>query len=69
MQTQVALPYVILYKAALGLLVAGVAYLMIWPFRKARKEWASLKKHIASIQVELVLLRKSKEPKPHKKRI
>ena len=68
MQMQIALPYVILYKAVIGLLVAGVAYLIIWPFRKAKREWATLKKHIASIQEDLSFLRESKTPKPRKKR-
>lgn len=71
MQMQIALPYVILYKAAFGLLVAGVAYLMIWPFRKAKREWVALKKHIASIQEDLAFLREQAEKqasKPRKKR-
>ena len=36
-------PSVILGKTALGLLVAGVGALLLWPFKEARKSWKELK--------------------------
>ncbi len=45
-------PY--LQKAAVGLALTGVGALLMWPFRKARKEWLSLKDTTAAIQQELV---------------
>ena len=50
---QEVLPYVIFYKAAIGLLVTGLGTLMLFPIRKARAEWVSLKESTAAIQKEL----------------
>lgn len=54
MQVHSVLPSVVLYKALYGLVVAGVGALIMWPFRKARKEWVTLKDAVASTHAELV---------------
>jgi len=50
-------PSVILGKTALGLLVAGVGALLLWPFKEARKSWKELKNSINSTRAELILQR------------
>lgn len=45
-------PY--LSKALVGLALTGIGALIMWPFRKARKEWLSLKETTTAIQQELV---------------
>jgi len=50
-------PSVILGKTALGLLVAGVGALLLWPFKEARKSWKELKNSINSTHAELILQR------------
>jgi hypothetical protein len=37
-----------------GLLLSGLLGAFMWPFRKARSEWTTLKKEQASIHAELV---------------
>ena len=44
-------PYVT--KALVGLLIAGIGAAFMWPIRKARKEWVSLKDTTQAIQNEL----------------
>ena len=44
----------LLIKAAAGLVITGLLGVIMWPFRKARKEWIELKKDQASIHAELV---------------
>ena len=39
------------FKSAVGLVITGV---IMWPFRKARKEWTALKEEQAAIHKELV---------------
>ena len=53
MQVAQAFPYLIIYKEAIGLLVAGVGALIMWPYRVAKKEWTSLKETTAKIHEEL----------------
>ncbi len=48
-------PYVL--KSLVGLVVAGAGAAMLYPFRKVKKEWASLKEAVTSTQAELVLQR------------
>ena len=58
MQTEVVpvlWPYI--YKALVGLALTGLGGLLVWPFKKAKKEWASLKDAVSSTQAELVLQR------------
>ncbi len=40
-------------KVFIGFLVAGVGMVLMWPFRKAKKEWHDLKTALASTQTEL----------------
>ena len=55
MQAQaVPVIWLLVNKALIGLSVAGVGTLLMYPFRKAKKEWASLKASIADAQQELV---------------
>jgi hypothetical protein len=49
----VAFGYKVAASAAVGVIMAVV----LWPFRKARKEWAVLKAEQASIHAELVTQR------------
>jgi len=44
-------PYI--FKALIGTVVAGVGTLMLWPIRKAREEWKTLKENTAAILQEL----------------
>jgi hypothetical protein len=44
-------PY--LAKAFVSLVVAGIGALMLWPVRKVKKEWSSLKETTAKIHEEL----------------
>ena len=44
-------PYIM--KALVGLAIGGLGALFMWPIRKARKEWVSLKKTTEAIQQEL----------------
>jgi len=46
-----------LYKAAASAAVGVVMAIILWPFRKARKEWVALKEEQASIHAELVTQR------------
>lgn len=41
-------------KAAIGLVFTGLLGVIMWPFRRARKEWTALKEDQASIHAELV---------------
>src|SRR6266481_3452240 len=45
------------YKALVGLVITGIGMVIMWPIRKAKKEWVSLKDAITSTQAELVLQR------------
>lgn len=47
-------PYIILTKTLITLLVGGVGALILLPFKKAIKEWISLKDSIASTKAELI---------------
>ena len=51
--TAVPVLWPLLSKALWGLMVGGLGALLMWPMRKARKEWVSLKDTTASIQAEL----------------
>ncbi len=42
------------YKAGASAVVGAIITIVLWPFRKARKEWAALKQEQASIHAELV---------------
>src|ERR1700674_3729987 len=44
-------------KALIGLALTGLGGLILWPFKIAKKEWASLKEAIASTHAELVTQR------------
>ena len=44
-------PY--LAKAFVSLVVAGIGALMLWPIRKVRKEWVSLKDAVVATKAEL----------------
>lgn len=44
-------PYI--NKALVGLAIAGIGAAIMWPIRKARKEWLSLKDTTQAIQNEL----------------
>ncbi len=46
--------WTIAVKALVGLAIAGLGALFMYPFKKAKKEWASLKQSIADAQTELV---------------
>jgi hypothetical protein len=46
-------------KALIGLALTGLGGLIVWPFKKAKKEWASLKEAINSTQAELVMQREN----------
>jgi hypothetical protein len=54
---QDAVPFVwtsaILYRIFFSLLVAGAGALIMWPIRKARTEWLSLRESIAETKNEL----------------
>jgi hypothetical protein len=41
-------------KAAMGLVITGLLGVIMWPFRKAHKEWIALKGDIAATHKELV---------------
>lgn len=43
-----------LLKTGLGLIVTGMLGVIMWPFRKAHKEWTSMKHDLASVHEELV---------------
>jgi hypothetical protein len=43
-----------IYKAAASAVVGAIIAALLWPFRKARKEWSTLKEEQASIHAELV---------------
>ncbi len=45
------------YKALVGLIITGIGAMIMWPIRKVKKEWASLRDAVASTQAELVLQR------------
>ena len=42
------------YKMAASAAVGVIMAIILWPFRKARKEWAALKEEQSSIHAELV---------------
>ena len=42
------------FKWLLGIIFAGFMSVILWPFRKARKEWGTLRTEQASIHAELV---------------
>jgi len=44
----------IAFKAFVGLALTSLLGAIMWPFRKARKEWIALKSDIASTHAELV---------------
>ena len=44
-------PYVV--KSLVGLFIAGIGAAMLWPIKKVRKEWVSLKDTTQAIQNEL----------------
>jgi hypothetical protein len=44
-------------KALIGLALTGLGGLILWPFKIAKREWASLKESIASTHAELVTQR------------
>lgn len=44
----------LILKSAVGLIFTGLIGVIMWPFRKARKEWMALKEEQASIHAELV---------------
>ena len=48
-----------LYKAAASAGVGVIMAIILWPFRKARKEWTALKEEQASIHAELVTQREN----------
>ena len=52
MQVQ-GLPFIILDNALMSLVVTGVGVLVMWPIRKARKEWISLKDAVVETKREL----------------
>ena len=43
-----------MYKVAASAVVGVIMGIVLWPFRKARKEWTALKTEQASIRAELV---------------
>lgn len=43
-----------LFKWVLGTALTGLLTVMLWPIRKARKEWVSLKDNLESTRNELV---------------
>ena len=43
-----------MYKVAASAVVGVIMGIVLWPFRKARKEWVALKNEQASIHAELV---------------
>jgi hypothetical protein len=47
------------YKVAASAAVGVIMAIVLWPFRKARKEWAVLKAEQASIHAELVTQREN----------
>jgi hypothetical protein len=47
----------LLLKATMGLAVAGVGGILMYPIRAIKKEWAGLKASIANAQTELVVQR------------
>lgn len=49
--------WAILSKVAIGAAVTGVGALLMYPFKKAKKEWASLKQSMEDTKQELVLQR------------
>ena len=44
----------LVYKTAVGLVFTGLIGVIMWPFRKAHKEWNALKVEQAAIHAELV---------------
>lgn len=42
-----------IYKAAASAAVGGLIAMLLWPFRKIRKEWLGLKESVASVHSEL----------------
>ena len=55
MQVQiVALLWPYILKALVGTAIAGAGALLMYPFRKAKKEWDELKSKIESAHTELV---------------
>lgn len=52
METQV-IPVALFYKMIIGLLVTGMGALIMWPFRRGKAEWNSLKESIAQAKHEL----------------
>lgn len=57
MQVEVVTVWHFVSKALIGLALTGLGGLIVWPFKKAKKEWTSLKETMASTQAELVLQR------------
>jgi hypothetical protein len=53
MDANVVLPTVFFWRVLQGLSVAGAGALIVWPFRKARKEWMTLKESTQAIRDEL----------------
>ena len=45
------------YKAAASAVVGGIVAMILWPFRKMKKEWAVMKAEQGSIHTELVTQR------------
>lgn len=41
-------------KSIVGLVISGLLGVIVWPFRKARKEWIILKTSLASTHAELI---------------
>lgn len=44
----------LVYKTVVGLVLTGLLGVIMWPFRKARKEWSALKVNIEATHKELV---------------
>lgn len=42
-----------IFKAAVGLVVTGLLGVVMWPFRKAHKEWIALKDEVTATRTEL----------------
>ena len=51
----VLMPYIV--KALVGLALTGIGALLVWPFKKVRKEYISLKQAINNTQAELIMQR------------
>jgi hypothetical protein len=44
----------LVFKAVVGIILTGLLGVIMWPFRRARKEWVALKDDISATHKELV---------------